>query len=1114
MSSFYFFPVNWGDYNTSVFMYGYKKDCDKLTVLHVKQVPNIFYVLLPLDIDTDTVTTIISILERKVKFVSKRVVKRYRIDGVHINKEGERIMFSYLELKVFTKTSVQYCVDLLSNYGINLGGKRVKFRVNQNWLELWYQFLMYNNLNNACWFYVEGAVEIIGDGKYTIADYEYNITDPNCIREAQELNVPPIVNALVFDIECYSDTSDKFPDARDMSDIIFMISAIYKDKIYILAIDEVTTVTPDVLKNRWDHFDVNYIPCINEYNLIVNFVKLINELKPMVISGYNNMRFDWDYIINRASGHLNCWDCIQKLSFNKFEPACKRELNWSSSAFMNQTFLYPKAQGISHIDLMTIISQKYKLDTYSLDNVSEKFLKKKKDDMGHEKMRSYFLNRAENLDDYYRVAEYCIQDSMLVFSLMKKLKVTEELVALSKTSYCTIEDLVIRGATFKIVSCLVRFCHMNNTMFEDKERGTPQPFRGATVFEPELGLHTMAVSFDFASLYPNIIITYNLDPSTLVSADDKFIKDEDCHVMEWEDHVGCQHDPMIIKQTKAVEIYNRNPISNKKTTAGNITLTGVEEWGKQVENYFNKDMYKNYKPKNKMCVKRYYRWFKNYKGIIPLMLEHLLNERKEVKKLMKEQKKLLEELEAIRDNGDNSKELSKKIADVILYIGALDCMQNACKVLANATYGFTGASSSRISTVEIATCTTYMGRKLIAQASEIIDKLGGRRIYGDTDSNYVKFEWEYVEKYIEENNEAFKKHLEDKIAEKYNLALKIKKENIKPYEPYLIYEKLWFFSKYVSRFVSSHFPARLSLEFEDKIYAFWVIVNKKKYGFLTMREDGSISSNMESKGLILVKRDSCAFTREIYEMVLRMIMDKKLLHEIVDYVIAKFLDLIHFKIDLNKLYFTKSINDWGEGEIEETEGKGRMGKYVVKLKKDAPSSTEKEVHTSFLRSLPAHVQLAIKLNEMGGNIRPGQRLKFLVVKTGCFKTPMYDRIMSLEYVENNRDILRPDFFYYIESTTRAVDSLLKVVFPYSIDKKRLEKFNENSHSKLTGHERPQKILKFLFGSIKIYDKLMFTGPVSIVCEAMLNKIKTQDSLIEMFRPKLKRNYNGNFICKN
>ena len=69
----------------------------------------------------------------------------------------------------------------------------------------------------------------------------------------------------------------------------------------------------------------------------------------------------------------------------------------------------------------------------------------------------------------------------------------------------------------------------------------------ALKFPPVPGKYQNVIPFDFASLYPTTIIAYNIDYHTWVPPDGS-ISDSLCHVMEWEDHIGCEHDDKVIRK--------------------------------------------------------------------------------------------------------------------------------------------------------------------------------------------------------------------------------------------------------------------------------------------------------------------------------------------------------------------------------------------------------------------------------------------------------------------------------------------------------------------------------------------------------------------------------------
>ena len=204
------------------------------------------------------------------------------------------------------------------------------------------------------------------------------------------------------------------------------------------------------------------------------------------------------------------------------------------------------------------------------------------------------------------------------------------------------------------------------------------------------------------SLYPTTIIAYNIDYSTLVK--DTNIPDSDCHVIEWQDCIGCEHDKTV-----------------RKT-----------------------------KPKHIMCEKRYFRFLKEPKGVMPTVLQNLLDARANTRKQIKIIDKILEnnEIDEKEHNmvvelipeflkilKNNDKIPKERLNELKTLTGVLDKRQLAYKVSANSMYGAMGVTRGYLPFMPGAMCTTAMGRKNInIAASTIENKFGGKLIYGDTDS--------------------------------------------------------------------------------------------------------------------------------------------------------------------------------------------------------------------------------------------------------------------------------------------------------------------------------------------------------------------------------------------
>ena len=118
-------------------------------------------------------------------------------------------------------------------------------------------------------------------------------------------------------------------------------------------------------------------------------------------------------------------------------------------------------------------------------------------------------------------------------------------------SVCNVSAFALytQGQQIKVYSQLYRYCMYENIVVEKDGYSVSENERyvGAMVFPPIPGKYSMVVPFDFASLYPTTIIAYNIDYHTWVPPGSD-IPDSMCHVMEWEDHLGCCHDPKVIRK--------------------------------------------------------------------------------------------------------------------------------------------------------------------------------------------------------------------------------------------------------------------------------------------------------------------------------------------------------------------------------------------------------------------------------------------------------------------------------------------------------------------------------------------------------------------------------------
>jgi len=113
--------------------------------------------------------------------------------------------------------------------------------------------------------------------------------------------------------------------------------------------------------------------CSTEMGLIRGWCRLIQELDPDIMVGYNIFGFDEKYLWDRASVH-ECTSALAAFSRCTDKPAKLQEKFLSSSAMGDNTFYVITGEGRLHVDLLAYVRRNAVLDSYSLDNVTATFM--------------------------------------------------------------------------------------------------------------------------------------------------------------------------------------------------------------------------------------------------------------------------------------------------------------------------------------------------------------------------------------------------------------------------------------------------------------------------------------------------------------------------------------------------------------------------------------------------------------------------------------------------------------------------------------------------------------------------------------------------------------------
>ncbi len=307
---------------------------------------------------------------------------------------------------------------------------------------------------------------------------------------------------MAFDIEVRSSDSG-MPQPYRIADTVEMISVVvFGDvrKTYImhtlkepLGIDGATDLMYD-----------------DEVGLVTGFFDLVGKEDPTVLTGYNVYGFDLHYLVSRLRLRLIEIPDVSRGVSGSIDII---KVDWTSGAYGSNSYDRLVIGGRVILD-MYLYFRRMKLDRYSLNFVSEKFLGEGKNDMPYARMAAAF--ESGDVAVLKEVAEYCIQDSVLVMRLFDKVQMWIDACEIAKITRCGMEEIYTRGEQMKMVSQCVAECAKRDIVLQPQLSSEWKPYEGAYVLDPVKGVYDGCSILDFQSLYPSIIIAYNICPSTYV----------------------------------------------------------------------------------------------------------------------------------------------------------------------------------------------------------------------------------------------------------------------------------------------------------------------------------------------------------------------------------------------------------------------------------------------------------------------------------------------------------------------------------------------------------------------------------------------------------------------
>lgn len=442
--------------------------------------------------------------------------------------------------------------------------------------------------------------------------------------------------------------------------------------------------------------DIVYVECQTEKEMLMKFIRKWRELDADIVTGWNVEGFDIPYLYNRIVREIN-------------EEEAKKMSPWNMTEFRTYFDKMGREQNIVElVGLPTLdyiqLYQKFtyiKQEQYSLDYIAQVELGEKKVDyreMGYENLAALYER------NHQLYVEYNIKDVDLVIKLEEKMKFIEQACAIAYDAKVNYGDALTSVLLWDvIIHNYLREQGIVIPMQKDSHKSSS--IAGAFVKHPEIGRYDWVVSFDLNSLYPHLIMQYNISPECFI-----------------ERKIGINPDS-ILKNTDYWKQSIDEARANNQTIAGNGAV-------------FSRDK----------------------QGFLPALMKKYYEDRKRFKKMMIECQKQLQ-------NDKGNQELERKIVQYNnMQMAKKISLNSAYGALSNQYFRFYSDDLAEAITLSGQVSIRWAMNRM----NEYLNKLLGTDkdyvIASDTDSLYIEMD-ELVKKFVPDKTVQEKVDFLDKVCE-------------------------------------------------------------------------------------------------------------------------------------------------------------------------------------------------------------------------------------------------------------------------------------------------------------------------------------------------------------
>jgi DNA polymerase elongation subunit (family B) len=306
-------------------------------------------------------------------------------------------------------------------------------------------------------------------------------------------------NLKVAFLDIETECENGFPDPNRAEEKVIVITIGCEGIYHCFALGKAVPHQKNVKLYEYD----------NEDEMLQAFIDFWRSEDYDIVTGWNTQLFDIPYLVNRIGNRMG-EDAVKRLS--PWNDVKTRDISMKGK--MYEVFDIVGVTSLDYLDLykkFTFVNQ----ESYKLDNIAFVELGERKASYAeYDKMSDFYKQ------NFQAFVEYNIKDVHLVQRLEEKLKLLELAVTLAYSAKVNFSEVFSQVRTWDSII----YHHLNEQKIvipPKKDEDKSEQFAGAYVKDPIIGMHKWVVSFDLDSLYPHLIMQFNISPETKVKGKEK-----------------------------------------------------------------------------------------------------------------------------------------------------------------------------------------------------------------------------------------------------------------------------------------------------------------------------------------------------------------------------------------------------------------------------------------------------------------------------------------------------------------------------------------------------------------------------------------------------------------